>query len=260
MWAVSNRPGILVLLVIPSRQFLSVSSDLGAVIFPYGVLRSMEKKRLLWGHEFTLVKKGLAEEEVETLIRNIGTSANIWLDHSHHLNKLKDLSERMNSVVSDVTEALHEVQDDSAQIAKQEKESILSEARETSDSMVSQAEDRVKQLEEEVEGLKATLFATRKETEETVHSATQRAKGIELEAKEKALAIQEEAKKHAKDVYKQSTRQAKTLMAKSFERIHRQLGNESESLLQSLKSMPIDAKQTLTNGKPDQSAMKTTPK
>jgi len=31
----------------------------------------MEETRILWGHKFTLVKNGLAVEDVETLIRNL---------------------------------------------------------------------------------------------------------------------------------------------------------------------------------------------
>ena len=227
-------------------------------------------KKLLWGHEFTLVKNGLAEEEVESLIRTLGTSANTWLEQAHHLNKLKDLSERMKSMVGEVTETLRKVQEDSAQSVKQEKESMLAEAKKASDSMVSQAkeaahsvkeqaeeaaqsfreqaeevankrlseaEKRVKELEEEAGGVEATTLAAQEEAQGIVVEAKERAKGIVMEAKEKALAIDEEAREHAEEVYSDSKEQAEVLMAKGFERIQKLMENESESLLQSLGSI-----------------------
>jgi len=216
-------------------------------------------KKLLWGHEFTLVKNGLAEEEVESLIRSLGTSANTWLEQADHLNKLKDLSERMKSMVSEVMETLREVQEDSSESVKQEKVSILAEAKQASDSMVSQAkeaarsvskqaeevanqrliesEKRVRELEEEAEGVKATVLAAKEEARGIVAEAEERATEIELGAKQKALAVEENAKESAEDVYGESKEQAEALMAKAFERIQQLMENESESLLQSLGSM-----------------------
>ena len=86
-------------------------------------------KRRLWGHEFTMVNKGLAEEEVESLIRTLGEIANISLDHAHHFDEMKDLSERMKSVVNESADSLRKIQEDSAQSAKREKESILEAAQ-----------------------------------------------------------------------------------------------------------------------------------
>jgi len=196
----------------------------------------MGKKRL-WGREFTLVKDGLAEEDVESLIRSLGASGNNRLEQAHHLNKLKDLSERMNGMVSEVTVAIQKLQEDSVQRVEQEKESMLAEAKKASDSIVFRAKVAAQSVMEEAEGVKSTTLAAQEEAEDTVIEAKERAKGIVIEAKEKVLALEEEAKKQAKEAYGKSKEQAETLMANGFERIQRLMESESESLLQSLSSM-----------------------
>ena len=216
-------------------------------------------KKYLWGHEFTLVKNGLAEDEVETFVKSLRDNGNSLLEQADRLGGLKDQSERMNTVVSEVLEKVRGFYEDATREAEHEGGRMLEEARKTAEAMVSAAEEsahsikqqaeetakeysqemenKIKGLEADAEAARSAARAAKSEAEYIIAEAEVRAKEIEQEAVERASSIDHEAKERASNVYSESKEQAEELVETAVARMRRLMETESESLLQSLDSM-----------------------
>ena len=228
-------------------------------------------KRRLWGYEFTLVKDGLAVEDVQALLKSVGNQADTWLEQTQHLSKLQELSQRMENMAAEVQETIRGVQANSARTVEQQKNKVLEEARNTADTVIAEAEEsahaiihqaeeaagkvaneaeeKVKELEEQAEAVKAAAEAAIHEAENMVSAAKERAKGIELGARERAFAIEREAKGSATAVYRESKEQAEAMMGSVIKRIQQLVETESETIAQALGSLQKDegSKETLAN-------------
>ena len=161
-------------------------------------------KRYLWGHEFTLVKNGLAEEEVDSFVRELNANGNNLLEQADRLITLRNLSEQMEELVSGVLENVNLFQEHATRDAEQSRDKILEEARKKADTIVSEAEEsahsikrqseeaakeytqeaekRVEELEAEAEVARIAISTAKEEAENLIAEAEERARKCRVSA------------------------------------------------------------------------------
>ena len=221
-------------------------------------------KKYLWGHEFTLVKDGLDEEEVDSFVKELSANGNSLLEQSNRLISLKSLSEQMEKLVSDALESVTEFQEEATRDAEQGRDRILEEARQKADTIVSEAEESalsIKQQAEEAateytqeaEKRVADLKAEAEAARNAISDAKEEAEDLIAEAEEKARKIESEAKEHVAHIYEESTEEAETLIESAFERVRQVMAIKSDTLTQSLDSdlSDPDPMETLELANPD---------
>ena len=174
------------------------------------------KKRLL-GHEFTIVKNGLAEEEVATFVQSLGSAPGLWAELSERLARFRDLSQRLEHLAADAYQVLHGVRDTATRQVEQEKEELVRQAQVTAQGIVAQAEEEAMSIRRQWEVARAQAAALEQQ-------AKAQAAAITREAQEEAARILREAREEAQAALKAVGERVRLLVAREVERSLRGLG------------------------------------
>jgi F0F1-type ATP synthase membrane subunit b/b' len=136
----------------------------------------------LWGHEFSIVKNGLSENEIASFVSKLIKERDALAKRQEHLSSLVQLAERTV------------VQADN--IAKQIEEDATNRAKTEADTIIARAEEQAQQIIEEK--TKEAMAVGRKEAE-TIKANAQ--KQAELLLEEKVKGVQTELKNTAQRLY-----------------------------------------------------------
>jgi len=166
-------------------------------------------KRQLWGQEFNIVKKGLAEEEVTKFVTDLMSKYRALAEQREHILSLGTLSEKA-AIEADKVAA--DIKARAEREAEAEAASIIAKANQRAREMMAEAK-------------RAAQEATQKEVEGILLAARRKAAIIETEAKQQAQlylirsreAIQGELKDEVKEAYNRILSALQDLLAEGHD-------------------------------------------
>ena len=187
----------------------------------------------LHGREITIVKNGLSEPQVVSLINDLARERDELIERQEHLNSLTRLAER---TVSEADTLAGEMKELAKKEAGEEVERIIAEAHERAERLVQEkeaeamatAQSRAEEIKTEAEKL-ATEIMTDAETkaDQVRTDAEAEATNIISEAQSKGRAMVAEKESEARELAEQ---QAKEILSKAREQASGMLEREKKRI------------------------------